>query len=280
MHRRATTWSLLDISSRSRIGMVLPWPPRTSCRSSPFPELEESQALKTDRRARRLARDGVRLAIGLLLPVVIGCGAESANGATRSSRITREILADRFAMGRLAGATAWRACARADSVAGFNCPPPSSSREFNHLAAASRAARQRLDSDSSVDALREAALLSLRLRDSVKTGLDEAARLLARARRVAPKNPTILNDFAVVQLELGERDQTVRPYLSCVGRDRAIARRRFFVDGDVVQSRVGARTPSFARDRATCVGAISERRARPLRGEERRRSTSHFSGAS
>jgi CHAT domain-containing protein len=87
---------------------------------------------------------------------------------------------------------------------------------FDRLAAESRAAKQRLDSDSSVDALRDAALLSLRLRGSVKTGLDDAARLFARARRFAPKNPMILNDFAVVQLEIGERDQTVRPYLAAL----------------------------------------------------------------
>jgi CHAT domain-containing protein len=170
-----------------------------------------------DRPARRLARDGVSLAIGFFFALLAGCGTESANGATRSSRITREILADRFAIGRLAGQTDWRACARADSSATLTCSSLSTTtKAFNRLASASRAAKQRLDSDSSVDALRDAALLSLRLRDSVKTGLDDAARLLARARRVAPKNATILNDFAVVQLEIGERDQTVRPYLTAL----------------------------------------------------------------
>jgi len=181
--------------------------------------------LRTDRRARRLARDGVRLAIGLFLPLLAGCRAESANGATRSSRVVREILADRFSLGRLAGQTAWRACTRADSLTGFACAPPQGSSDtFRRLASASRQAKQRLDSDSTIDALREAALLSLRLRDSVKTGLDDAARLLARARRSSPKNPTLLNDFAVVQLELGERDQTVKPYLAALDAiERALA---------------------------------------------------------
>jgi CHAT domain-containing protein len=153
------------------------------------------------------------VSIGTFVPLVTSCRTERADAAI-ASRISSALFDDRFTFGRLDGQNQWRACVRGDTNANSKCSAPvRSSKVFAALAADARSARQRLDADSSIEALHDAALLALRLRDSVPNGLDEAARLLARARRVAPGNIVVLNDFAVVQLEIGERDQTIRPFL-------------------------------------------------------------------
>src|SRR5262249_18789389 len=155
-------------------------------------------------------RVGVLLAISVSTSLLAGCRTESADAAS-SSRLDASLFNDRFSIGRLAGEPAWRPCAGVDSLEGASAcvVPPLSPKAFDDIARAARLARQRLDSDSSAQALDDAALLALRLRDSIATGLDDAVRLLSRARRVAPKNPAILNDFAVAQLELGGREQSI-----------------------------------------------------------------------
>jgi CHAT domain-containing protein len=167
-------------------------------------------------------RVSLLLAIGLECLVLSSC--RTSADAANVSRLDATFYSERFALGRLAGGTTWQAC-RPPADARVTCAAPvASTKSFGRLAAASRSARQRLDTDSSADALHAAALLALRLRDSVSTGLDDAARFLARARRVAPTSAPILNDFAVVQLELGERDQTVKPFLSALDAiERALA---------------------------------------------------------
>lgn len=169
--------------------------------------------------SNRLAprRASALLAIGVLISALAACRTNSADAAS-SSRLDPSLFEDRFSVGRLAGQTSWRPCVGVDSLGATSlCSAPRlSAKAFDRLASAARLARQRLDSDSSAHALQDAAVLALRLRDSITTGLDDAARLLTRARRIAPTDPAILNDFAVVQLQLGEREQTIRPYLSAL----------------------------------------------------------------
>jgi CHAT domain-containing protein len=175
--------------------------------------------------SRRAALRVVALvAIGILVAAGANCGTEPASAAS-SSRLGRSFFDVRFATGRLAGESDFHACGGVDSLAGrVGCDAPvGSSSEFKHLAEVSRSARQRLDSDSSVEALHDAAVLSLRLRDSIKTGLDDAARYLTRARRTDSTNTAVLNDFAVVELELGEREQTIKPFLAALdAADRSL----------------------------------------------------------
>ncbi|MGH7617939.1 MAG: hypothetical protein ACREPM_11975, partial [Gemmatimonadaceae bacterium] len=169
-------------------------------------------------------RNALLAVAGVAASFVGGCRAASADAAL-ASRLDRSFFDDRFTIGRLAGQPSWRPCVFPDSSAIERCAgAPRTQRSFSRLAAASRAARQRLDTDSSAEALHDAGLLALRLRDSIPTGLADALRLLTRARQVAPSNPEILNDFAVVQLETGEREQTVRPLLAALDAiERALA---------------------------------------------------------
>src|SRR5262249_41658278 len=142
------------------------------------------------------------------------CGTPSAKAAG-SSRLERSFFDVRFSNGRLSAQPEFHPCGRADSIGlRSTCVAQvGSSRAFDRLAAASRFSRQRLDSGSTAEALHDAALLALRLRDSVKTGLDDAARFLTRARMADSKNAALLNDLAVVELEVGARDESIRPLL-------------------------------------------------------------------
>jgi CHAT domain-containing protein len=161
---------------------------------------------------------------GLVL-VGAGCGTRAAKAAS-ASQLDRSFFDVRFSSGRLSAQPEFHSCAGGDSVRVRSTCVASvgSSRAFNRLAAASRSARQRLDADSSADALHDAALLSLRLRDSVRTGLDDAVRFLSRARAADSGNATLLNDLAVVELELGAREQSIRPPLVALdAADRAVA---------------------------------------------------------
>jgi CHAT domain-containing protein len=175
--------------------------------------------------SRRAAHRVLALvAVGVLVTAGTSCGTESVSAAS-SSRLGRSFFDVRFTSGRLVGQSEFHTCGDVDSleVRGECAAPVGSRRAFQQLAAASRSARQRLDSDSSVEALHDAALLALRLRDSVKTGLDDAARYLARARRADSTHATVLNDLAVVELELGDREQTIKPFLAALdAADRSL----------------------------------------------------------
>jgi CHAT domain-containing protein len=71
----------------------------------------------------------------------------------------------------------------------------------------------RAGQDSSPSYRRAAALFELRTADTSTRGISRAIRSLEGARRLAPHDPTVLNDLAVAYLELGQRDQRLEPML-------------------------------------------------------------------
>jgi CHAT domain-containing protein len=156
----------------------------------------------------------ILLVLAARLITLASCG-RLADGAN-VSRLDRTLFGERFSIGRLAGEANWQPCSDTIAARSACAPPPTSVKTFQHLASEARSFRQQLDSDSSLQALHSAALLSLRLRDSISTGLDDAARFLDRASRIAPASVAVLNDLAVVQLQLGEREQRVGLFLSAL----------------------------------------------------------------
>jgi CHAT domain-containing protein len=174
----------------------------------------------SDRIAPNRLRSAVVLPIGLLLPFIVGCGAKPFD-AESASRLDRSFYDERFTVGRLAGSTVWRACGPRESRSDSTCSATiRTKKDFDRLASKFQLAQQRLDTDSSRAALRDAGLLALRLRDSSANGLTDAVRFLDRARRSPRPDAGILNDFAVAQLELGERQderqKDIRPYLAAL----------------------------------------------------------------
>lgn len=128
---------------------------------------------------------------------------------------------DRSTDGRLFRSERWKACSVTDSsgvVPRVKCGLPASagSSQFVRLAASERAARERLESDSSPGALRAMAYIDLRWRDAVPVGLDRAIALLEIARAASPSDVATLNDVAVAYLEQGERDQQLKPMLQAL----------------------------------------------------------------
>jgi CHAT domain-containing protein len=174
----------------------------------------------SDRVAPSRLRSAAVVAVAVLLPLVVGCGATSFD-APPGTRLDAAFYSERFTLGRLVGQAVWRPCGRRESRRDSTCSATiRTKKNFDRLASKFQLAQQRLDTDSSGAALHDAGLLALRLRDSTSTGLTNAVRFLDRARRSPLGDARILNDFAVAQLELGERQderqKDIRPYLAAL----------------------------------------------------------------
>ena len=144
-------------------------------------------------------------AIGALI-VLIGAREVLVSRAWNRARLERAILAERFTSGRLFG--------QRRSMTG-------SAERLNRLTLESR---DWLASDSSPRTLRTGALLEARWAAVNPSSLDRAVAGLERARAAAPRDVPILNDAAVLDLEIAERDQRIEPLLRALDAiERAVA---------------------------------------------------------
>jgi CHAT domain-containing protein len=159
-----------------------------------------------------------RAALVLVLLALGGCGAGPREAASHE-RVARTLLRERFTAGRLAGQDAWAPCSldTAAVVPRSSCgdAPRPGTRRFRRIARATEEIR-RMGADSAPGSLHARALAELRWHGGAPARLDRAAAALEQARGRDPGNAAILNDLAVVYLEIGERDQLLRPMLQAL----------------------------------------------------------------
>ncbi|HYR07392.1 MAG TPA: hypothetical protein VEQ60_06480, partial [Longimicrobium sp.] len=163
-----------------------------------------------------------------LLAALGGCEAGPREGASNEAAV-RTLLRDRFTAGRLAGQRAWAPCTLVDSaalVARVSCgePPRPGTRRFQRIARLAGAPR-RGEREPAPEALRVQALVAMRWQGGGVAQLDGAAAGLERASARSPHSAALLNDLAVVYLEIAQRDQQLRPMLQALDAvERAVER--------------------------------------------------------
>jgi CHAT domain-containing protein len=163
-----------------------------------------------------------------LLLVLGGCEAGPREAAANEAAV-RTLLRERFTAGRLAGQRAWAPCTLVDSaalVARVSCgePPRPGTRRFQRIARLAGAPR-REEREPAPAALRVQALVAMRWQGDAAAQLDGAAAALERASAALPGDAALLNDLAVVYLEIAQRDQQLRPMLQALDAvERAVER--------------------------------------------------------
>jgi CHAT domain-containing protein/tetratricopeptide (TPR) repeat protein len=160
-------------------------------------------------------------ALEVICVVGLSAVAASCRHDERSalSRVRRAVLDERFTIGRLVGQQ-WAEC-RADSVAAADrarCQHPlrPGTPTFSRYERVSREVSREVRQDPSPTVLHAMALLDLRAPDASRSALDRAISSLERARVSSPDDPTLLNDLAVTYLEIGRRDQQLKPVLQAL----------------------------------------------------------------
>lgn len=153
----------------------------------------------------------------VLLVLLLASDARSDRAAPLEGNPLGTLLGERFTMGRLAGQQAWQPCRPAGAselVPRVRCGEPlqPGTPRFLRVARAEQSAGSALRSGSSPAVLRLSALFKLRWQ-TLPPNLDSAVTSLEQARRLAPRDPAILNDLAVALLALGERKQELMPML-------------------------------------------------------------------
>ncbi|HET7372786.1 MAG TPA: tetratricopeptide repeat protein, partial [Gemmatimonadaceae bacterium] len=152
-----------------------------------------------------------------MLLAICGC-RRTAGDAPISQRAIGELLADRFTIGRLAGQTAWQSCVVQDTatvVPRARCGKPLAQqpRRSGRIQSLARELHRLTGTDSTPLYLRAGALLELSAGAASPNAIDRAVMSLEHARRVAPRDPEVLNDLAVAYLELGQHDQRLESML-------------------------------------------------------------------
>lgn len=153
-----------------------------------------------------LERTTTVLCIGAICALYASCGFDV--------RADRFLLETRATEGMFWGSTRWHACPAPDTtrqIAGAVCAPTLNpgSRRFTQLSRVTRELETGLQRDSSAETLRLVALASMQWQQVTPASLNRAAELLALALERRPADARLLNDLAVVQLEIANRDQNL-----------------------------------------------------------------------
>lgn len=164
--------------------------------------------------ARRSVAKSLLVAVVLVGPN--SCG-RAAFDRSVLARTRGALLQERFTIGRLTGGV-WQPCQLPDTtvlVPRSRCPRAvqRESLDVHRFVNLASQLGRLAASDSSVPTLWASALVDLRLRDDSRDALDRAVASLERARAVSPDDPALLNDLAVVYMEIGARDQHLKPML-------------------------------------------------------------------
>lgn len=152
-----------------------------------------------------------------MLLAICGC-SRTGGDVPVSQRAIGELLAERFTVGRLAGQAAWQSCVVQDTtmvVPRAQCGKPLAQqpRRSKRIQSLARDLHRIVGADSTPLYLRAGALLELSAGAASQNAIERAVNSLEHARRVAPRDPEILNDLAVAYLELGQHDQRLESML-------------------------------------------------------------------